>query len=103
MNYVKKNNIILIGNYEKTNRESIIKGFCINKCGQIFEKNFRYLIENGGAYCKTCIKITSQEKSKNTCLNKYGVEFTSQTENHNSPTKTITVVAATTSAGYHTS
>ena len=28
--------------------------------------------------------------------------FTIQTENHNSPTKVITVVAATTSAGYHT-
>ena len=86
--YININNIILVGNYDdNVNRDTVIKGQCLKNCGNTFEKKFRYLYENGGAYCSNCIKQTSQEKSKKTCLENYGVEHTFQSENNKNKSK----------------
>lgn len=86
--YVEENNIILTETYEnKINRETIIKGKCKKNCGNKFEKKFRYLYENGGPYCKVCIKEESQNKSKETCTKKYGVEYTFQSDNNKNKSK----------------
>jgi hypothetical protein len=66
IDYCKKNNIILLNNYEniKINRESYIDFCCINKlCNSQFNKNFRQLVKTG-AYCELCMKEISNYKIK---------------------------------------
>ena len=46
-------------------RESIIKGWCkIQKCPDMFEKNFRTLYENDVPCCKICTKRVCMSRSK---------------------------------------
>ena len=46
-------------------RESIIKGWCkIQKCPDMFEKNFRSLYENDVPCCETCTKRVIMSRSK---------------------------------------
>ena len=46
-------------------RESIIKGWCkIQKCPDMFEKNFRSLYENDVPCCETCTKRVRMSRSK---------------------------------------
>jgi hypothetical protein len=45
----------------------------ICKCGKCNTKNFRTITQSG-LYCKDCMKINSNDKRKQTWLNKYGVE-----------------------------
>jgi hypothetical protein len=72
---VKQHNIKLIGTYEKTNRDTIIKGYCMSiDCKNTFDKTFRALIEDGGAYCKDCVLKIRRVKIKKTSLEKYGYE-----------------------------
>jgi len=68
IDYCDKNNIELINKEQllinKITRESFIKGKCIyNECINIFNKNFRQLVNTGG-YCETCIKIITSKKIK---------------------------------------
>jgi hypothetical protein len=59
------------------NRDSRIEFLC--KCNQESSKSFRALHDRG-AFCKTCIGEKSKEKSKETCLNKYGVDHPLKSE-----------------------
>jgi hypothetical protein len=52
----------------------------ICNCGDNCNKVFRMINKKGGAYCKKCTKNRTQEKIKQTCLEKYGVEYVSQTQ-----------------------
>tara|TARA_B100000131_G_scaffold318609_1_gene362824 strand:- start:925 stop:2556 length:1632 start_codon:yes stop_codon:yes gene_type:complete len=53
--YVEENEIELIGEYEKVNRDTKIKGKCKTEgCEEIFEKGFRKLIEKTAYYCNDC-------------------------------------------------
>ena len=75
--YVKENNILLLEDYskEKVNRETIIKAKCLtDNCVEHVEKTFRCIVEYGGCYCNNCSNNIKQDKRKNTCLEKYGVE-----------------------------
>ena len=77
--YVKENDIELIGEYEKVNRDTKIKGKCKTEgCDGEFEKSFRQIVEKGRALCKSCTTKLSLLKSKQTCLKIYGVENPSQ-------------------------
>ena len=70
--YCKANNIILINNIININSNTIINGKCL-ECNNIVEKKFRFIV-NSGCYCKKCTSKNSEDKKKQTCLNKYGVE-----------------------------
>ena len=73
-NYCKENNIFLTNLYDNTNRDTRIKGKCLNEiCEYNFDKGFRQLVKTGG-YCNICSKIKHQSKIKEVVLNKYGVE-----------------------------
>ena len=78
--YLKKtctdNNIQLLIDYENDNinRESIIEAKCVIECcNENVKKTFRNIVENG-CYCDTHTTENGQQKMKNTCLEKYGVE-----------------------------
>ena len=62
---------------DKYNREINIYFIC--NCGGEYNKTFRLLYEIG-AFCKICTKNKRKEKVKQTCIERYGVEFPSQTE-----------------------
>jgi len=70
--YCKANNIILIDNIININKDTIINAKCL-ECNNIVEKKFRLII-NSGCYCKKCTSKNREDKRKQTCLNKYGVE-----------------------------
>ena len=79
-NYLKKycddNNIELLEDYSNINinRETLIKGKCLTEnCNKNFEKTFRRIIDVG-SFCEKCTDNNSLLKSKNTCIEKYGVE-----------------------------
>ena len=75
--YCDKKNIILDNDYskEKIGVLSTINGICETElCGNKFKCKFRNLI-NFGALCKECFYKKRSENSKQTCLQKYGVEF----------------------------
>ncbi len=81
-NYCNENNVVLLEDYscKYITRNTIIKGKCVyNNCNNEFEKNFRQL-EKCGAYCNICKNIIKTEKTKKTCLEKYGVENSSQSK-----------------------
>jgi hypothetical protein len=61
--YCNNNDIQLLKNYDKINRESYIEGKCINNCENSFNKNFRQLVKTG-AYCSDCMKIIGNKKNK---------------------------------------
>lgn len=80
--FCKENNIELLKDYSnvKVNREIVIEGKCIFECcHDTFSKVFRQLIISN-AYCKKHTNVYAQIKSKNTCLEKYGVECSLQNE-----------------------
>jgi hypothetical protein len=63
--YCKEHSIELIGEYEKINRDSIIRGKCkCEGCIEIFEKNFRVLKKYDSFYCKYHLQLISTEKIK---------------------------------------
>jgi hypothetical protein len=66
--------IELSDEYVKVNEKTVIKGVCLNNCGELFEKTFRSLMVHGGGYCKSCVKKNKYEKTKKTNLEKYGCE-----------------------------
>ena len=71
-------NATLIGNYDETiNCTTGIDFKC--KCGNIGNKKFRS-IETHGPLCKICMDKISADKAKKTNLDRYGTEFTFQSE-----------------------
>jgi imidazole glycerol phosphate synthase subunit HisF len=66
--------IIDFDKIKKYNRDIKIEFIC--NCGIKNIKTFRCIYEGGGGYCKICTENIRQEKVKNTCLDKYGVENT---------------------------
>ena len=92
MNYCKENNIKLNNEYSniKVTRDTNIIGSCLSEnCKFSFNKKFRQL-KRSEAFCKTCSKIRTKEKVKNTCIEKYGVEYALQSkEVRESSLKTI--------------
>lgn len=91
--YCNENNVILLEDYSNTllKGDTFIKGKCISEncnCNNIFEKKFSNLTLTG-AYCKDCCKIISKNRRKQTCLNKYGVENHTQTENYKNSCKSV--------------
>jgi hypothetical protein len=82
LNYCNENKLELLEDYSTCNltKQNYIKGKCIyENCNNTFEKKFREL-ERTGAYCKVCINKIKFEKTKKTCLEKYGVENSSQSK-----------------------
>ena len=79
-NICKEKNIVLLKNYknEKIFGETIIEGLCIYNCGKNFRRNLKDIIKNNNLCCTICKKSDALIKRKNTCINKYGVEFITQ-------------------------
>lgn len=78
--YCNEYNIQLNKDYSNINitRDSYIEGFCItDNCNLLFDKTFRQL-KKSGAYCKLCSTKIKNNKFKQTCLKKYGCEYTLQ-------------------------
>jgi hypothetical protein len=73
---LKRDGATLVGEYDKINRDSIIKYTC--KCSVEYSKMFRYLLENGGAFCDIHTLDVKAQKRKKTNLNLYGVEHALQ-------------------------
>ncbi len=105
---VERDGAKLIGNYEKTNRETPIDYVC--RCGSKYCKKLQYIIDGSGALCRSCgIKHmverqkatmksvygvehalqnrTSQEKRKQTMVGKYGAEHAGQVEQFKEKTR----------------
>jgi hypothetical protein len=77
--FVKDNNIFLIDEYKNVTRDTKIKGKCNNNlCNNNFEKNFRYLVEEGGPYCDICTKEKKFDKFKDEMNKKYGCDYFTQ-------------------------
>jgi hypothetical protein len=69
---IKRDNAILINNYEKL--YSKIKIIFVCKCGNKAIKQFHCILLKGGAFCKKCTNKNTIEKSIQTNIEKYGVE-----------------------------
>lgn len=69
----------IVGEYEKLNQSSKIRGTCITEgCDEIFEKNFHNLYIYQSPYCKKCVKKISTSKQGTSNMKKYGVKSTAQ-------------------------
>lgn len=85
--YVKEYNIELLKTDDnkgysniKINRNTKINFVCNNdNCNEKYHRGFRELVKIG-AFCKTCTKEISSLRHKQTCLENYGVENPSQSE-----------------------
>jgi hypothetical protein len=64
--------------YEHLIRKSTIHFTC--KCGKESTKEFVYLADRSGAFCKDCSRKNKLNKFKESCLEKYGVEHVSQSK-----------------------
>lgn len=82
--YCKENNVTLLEDYSccKLTKDVYLKSKCsYENCENIVNKRFREL-EKTGSYCLNCIKIKATNVRKNTCLQKYGVNNVTHTENY---------------------
>ena len=80
--FCNDNHITLLNNYseEVVNRKTQINGKCLTQhCINIFDKTFRQLYQING-YCKECSMNIKTNKFKVTCLEKYGVENSFQSQ-----------------------
>ena len=80
--FCKEHNIVLCEDYSNITlkRETFITGICeTENCNNTFTKGFRALLNPNG-YCSECAKNVGKERYKQTCLQKYGVEFTTQSK-----------------------
>ncbi len=75
---IQRDNAILIGDYKKLTRNSIITFHC--NCSKQNSKAFRCIADLGGAFCNECNLKLAQEKHNLSCLQKYGVEHQSKSE-----------------------
>ena len=74
--YCNENCVTLLEDYSIIflTKNTFIIGNCIYKnCENEFDKKFCDL-ENTGAYCKYCIKKVANERRRQTCIKKYGVD-----------------------------
>lgn len=69
---LKRDVATLIGDYEKLNRNTVIKFKC--NCNKEFQKVFRQSVEVSGFYCKECTLNNKQLKYEKTNIEKYGVD-----------------------------
>ena len=70
--YVEENEIELIGEYEKVNRDTKIKGKCKTEgCDGEFDRTFRQLLKTG-SYCNKCVNINKKYKAEATNMERYG-------------------------------
>lgn len=80
--FCSENNLIMLKDYSKINitRESLIDIKCIEEnCKDICCKKFRELVKNKNFGCKKCSIIIKVNKTKNTCIYKYGCTTTLKT------------------------
>ena len=65
--FCKEQSIKLVGKYTVVNRDTMIKGFCVDdNCNEIFERRFRWIVDprGSGAMCAKCCKIKADEISR---------------------------------------
>jgi hypothetical protein len=75
-NFCNENKLKLLNEYSNINvtRETLIDIKCVGeKCENICSKKFRNLVKNQNFGCVNCLSKIKSLKTKNTCLNKYGV------------------------------
>jgi hypothetical protein len=75
----RDNCIIDFDNIKKYNRDIRIEFVCC--CGNNYNKQFQYLVKLGG-FCKTCTEIKRQNKIKKTCLDRYGFDNISKSQQY---------------------
>ena len=75
--YCRVKNLTLQETPKKVNRDTKIKGYCL-ECKDPFEKSFRQMVEKSGAYCSTCTENNKHKKISATCQKKHGVNHHSQ-------------------------
>ena len=77
--FCKEYDIELIGEYEKINSKTIIRGKCKSDgCIEIFEKNFRCFAKIQNFGCKKCAKEIRKVRVENTNLKNHGVKHAFQ-------------------------
>jgi hypothetical protein len=62
-------NAEIIGEYDRLNRDSLIKYIC--KCGKESQKVFETMFTNNSAYCDDCFKLIRKERAKERQIKKY--------------------------------
>lgn len=68
-----QNELKLLNNYEKVNRDTKIEGYCkTTNCDGTYKKSFRMLNIYKNFYCQDCLQLIKNDKMKQTCLEKYG-------------------------------
>jgi len=80
--FCEEHNVVLCEDYSLVHltRETMINGICkTENCNNSFTKGFRALLNYNG-YCKDCVTKIGKEKAKQTCLEKYGVEYSTQSK-----------------------
>ncbi len=82
---VNDNNATLKGVYAKLTKNTHIQFIC--KCGNEYKKKLVQIINVSGAYCKKCTMNNRLEKTKQTNLQKYGVENPFQLEEFKNKSK----------------
>lgn len=75
---IRDTNSSLLGSYNKLTLNTSIRFIC--NCGNEYQKKLVQIINVSGPYCKTCTLKNKFEKSKQTNLQKYGVENPFQSE-----------------------
>ena len=82
LDFCKEHNIYLCEDYSNLilKRETQIKGICeTTNCDNLFTKGFRALLKPNG-YCVSCAKQNGKIKAKQTNMEKYGVEHSTQSK-----------------------
>jgi len=79
--YCEENKIELLGNYDiKATSKTFIEGKCLTEnCNENFRKLYSVLLTAGG-YCRNCALNNGKIRRKETSLQRYGVEFPTQTK-----------------------
>jgi hypothetical protein len=79
--YCEENKIELLENYDKkATSKTFIEGKCLTEnCNENFRKLYSVLLTAGG-YCRNCALNNGKKRRKETSLEKYGVEFPTQTK-----------------------
>jgi hypothetical protein len=69
---IQKDNAKIININDKITRKSIVNFIC--NCGKECSKGIYYIFKSNNAICKKCSKDIALNKTKNTFIEKYGVE-----------------------------
>lgn len=75
--YCRVKNITLLGEYDKVDRTTMIRGECTG-CGGEFEKGFRTMVENNNSLCTRCKNLDNAVKRRETLMREHKVENVSQ-------------------------